>query len=232
MLTQSKMRKHHNKLFYGKYRYKVSFNFPWAPILYPTTDEFLQEVIDGKQRDLRYQNRTFWKVDNQVVKLAKFIKYNRHKMKFRLQQNKSIFYTDKKFANELVATFWEDWNGSTVVDPKYSNLAENTIGCTRLPHGKYQYQIHLKKKLSWQTNEDKRVALLKFLDNNVDNVYVSNGGLIDWLEGKDRWYPSSYFYVSDEKFLSPLYVIAGDMIEKVIQFKELKNAGNKKAQRK
>ena len=29
------------------------------------------------------------------------------------------FYTDKKFANELVATFWEDWNGSTVVDPKY-----------------------------------------------------------------------------------------------------------------
>ena len=90
----------------------------------------------------------------------------------------------------------------------------------------------MKKKLSWQTNEDKRVALLKFLDNNVDNVYVSNGGLIDWLEGKDRWYPSSYFYVSDEKFLSPLYVIAGDMIEKVIQFKELKNAGNKKAQRK
>ena len=153
-------------------------------------------------------------------------------MKFRLQQNKSIFYTDKKFANELVGTFWEAWIGSTVVDAKYANLQETTIGCTRLPHGKYQYQIHLKKKLSWQTNEDKRVALLKFLDNNVDNVYVSNGGLIDWLEGKDRWYPSSYFYVTDEKFLSPLYVIAGDMIEKVIQFKELKNAGNKKAKRK
>lgn len=226
------MRKHHNKLFYGKYRYKVSFNFPWAPILYPTTDEFLQDVIDGKQRGTKYLNSSWYNVSGEVVQLAKFIKDNRSKMKFRLQQNKSIFYTDKKFANQLVSTFWEDWVGSTVVDPKYANLKENTIGCMRLPHGKYKYQIHLKKKLSWQVNEDKRIALLKFLDNNVDSVYVSNSGLIDWLEGKDRWYPSSYFYVTEEKFLSPLYVIAGDMIEKVIQFKESKSAGNKKTTRK
>lgn len=226
------MRKHHNKLFYGKYRYKLSFNFPWAPTLYPTTNEFLQEVIDGKQRDITYQNNTFWNANNQLIKLAKFIKNNRSKMKFRLQQNKSIFYTDKKFANELVGAFWEDWIGSTVVDPKYVNLQENTIGCTRLPHGQYQFQIHLKKKLSSQVNEEKRTALLKFLDHNVDNVYVSNHGLIDWLEGKDRWYPASYFYVTEEKFLSPLYVIAGDLIEKVIQFKESKSAGNKKTTRK
>ena len=141
------MRKHHNKLFYGKYRYKVSFNFPWAPILYPTTDEFLQDVIDGKQRGTKYLNSSWYNVSSEVVQLAKFIKDNRSKMKFRLQQNKSIFYTDKKFANQLVSTFWEDWVGSTVVDPKYANLKENTIGCMRLPHGKYKYQIHLKRTL-------------------------------------------------------------------------------------
>ena len=117
------------------------------------------------------------------------------------------------------------------IDPKYADLEENTVGCTRLPHGRYQYQIHLKKQLSWQVNEEKRRALLKFLDTNVDSVFVSNGLLIDWLEGKDTWYPASYFYVTDEKYLSPLYVIAGDMIDKVIQFKEIKNAGNKKTTR-
>jgi hypothetical protein len=37
--------------------------------------------------------------------------------------------------------------------------------------------------------------------------------------------------VTESKYLSPLYVIAGDFIEKVIQFKEIKNAGNKKIKR-
>ncbi len=204
---------------------------PWAPMMYPTTDENLQSYIDGTNNDVPFLSNKVWRQSSSVVRLAKFIIGNRSKMKFRLQQTKSIFYTDKKLANELIVNFWEDWIESKVVDPKYANLEENTVGCTRLPHGKYQYQIHLKKQLSWQVNEDKRIALLKFLDHNIDNVYVSNGGLIDWLEGKDRWYPASYFYVTEEKYLSPLYVIAGEMIEKVIQFKETKNAGNKKIER-
>jgi len=204
---------------------------PWAPMMYPTTDENLQSYIDGTNNDVPFLSNKVWRQSSSVVRLAKFIIGNRSKMKFRLQQTKSIFYTDKKLANELIVNFWEDWIESKVVDPKYANLEENTVGCTRLPHGKYQYQIHLKKQLSWQVNEDKRIALLKFLDHNIDNVYVSNGGLIDWLEGKDRWYPASYFYVTEEKYLSPLYVIAGEMIEKVIQFKETKNAGNKKIKR-
>ena len=78
--------------------------------------------------------------------------------------------------------------------------------------------------------EEKQV-LLKFLDHNVDNVYVANGLLIDWLEGKDSWYPASYFYVTEEKFLSPLYVIAGDMIDKVIKFERIKDGSNKKVKR-
>ena len=222
------MRKHHNRLFYGKYRYKVSFALKWAPMLYPTTDEHLQSFIDGKQSQIKYLNDKFWKATSSVVRLAKFIKDNRAKMKFRLQQTKAIFYTDKRLANELIGSFWEDWIESKVVDPKYANLEENTVGCTRLPHGKYKFQIHLKKLKSKQIDSEKRHALLKFLDNNVDNVYVANGGLIDWLEGKDRWYPASYFYVTEEKYLSPLYVISGDIIDKVIKFKETKNGSDNK----
>tara|TARA_S200000501_G_scaffold179485_1_gene168989 strand:+ start:2015 stop:2695 length:681 start_codon:yes stop_codon:yes gene_type:complete len=225
------MRKHHNKLFYGKYRYKVSFDFKWAPMLYPTTDEHLQSFIDGKQTQTKYLNTKFWKVSSDVIALAKFIKDNRTRMKFRLQQNKAMFYTDKKLANELVISFWQDWIESKVVDPKYARLEENTVGCTKLPHGKYRYQIHLKKQKAWNVNEEKRQALIKFLDTNVDNTFVTNGLLLDWLEGKDTWYPASYFYVTEEKYLSPLYVIAGEIIDKVIKFKELKNASNKKTTR-
>ena len=82
------MRKHHNKLFYGKYRYKNVFDMPWAGILYPTTDENLQEMIDGKQTQTKYLNTNFWpsnwKVASNVIALAKFIMNNRTIMKFRL----------------------------------------------------------------------------------------------------------------------------------------------------
>ena len=86
----------------------------------------------------------------------------------------------------------------------------------------------MKKLKSKQIDSEKRHALLKFLDNNIDNVYVANGGLIDWLECKDKWYPASYFYVTEEKYLSPLYVISGDIIDKVIKFKETKNGSDNK----
>ena len=44
------MRKHHNKLYYSKYRYKTIFNMPWAGMLYPTTDQTLIDIITGKKK--------------------------------------------------------------------------------------------------------------------------------------------------------------------------------------
>ena len=67
------MRKHHNKLYYGKYRFKNVFKMPWAGILYPTTDQKLLEMIQGKDKNVRYLNTTWYKSSPDVVKLAKFI---------------------------------------------------------------------------------------------------------------------------------------------------------------
>ena len=59
---------------------------PWAGILYPTTDQKLLEMIQGKDKNVRYLNTTWYKSSPDVVKLAKFILDHRTKMKFRLQQ--------------------------------------------------------------------------------------------------------------------------------------------------
>ena len=40
------MRKHHNKLYYSKYRFKTIFKLPGSLCFYPTTDQYLQELID------------------------------------------------------------------------------------------------------------------------------------------------------------------------------------------
>jgi len=59
------MRKHHNKLYYSKYRFKTIFKLPGSLQFYPTTDQYLQELID-KNHDKQY-----------MVKLANFILENR-----------------------------------------------------------------------------------------------------------------------------------------------------------
>ena len=117
------MRKHHNRLYYGKYRYKTIFKMPGSIIFYPTTNEHLNNIKK------RHANTT------DITYMADFIMQNRNKMKFRFQDRRSMFYSDKKLAQQLIEQYWDYWIGSETVDPKFTKLDRNTIGCTRLPHG-------------------------------------------------------------------------------------------------
>ena len=100
-----------------------------------------------------------------------------------------------------------------------------------MPHGKYQYQVHLKKDAQLLMNEAQVVALWEFLERNVDDCLVTNYNIIDFLERKSPYCFGGYFYVTDEKFLSPIYMMAQQAIEKVIQFRKVKNGSNKKTTR-
>ena len=225
------MRKHHNKLYYSKYRFKTIFKMPWAGILYPTTDQKLLEMIQGKDKSVRYLNTKWHKTSPDVIKLAQFILENRTSMKFRLQQDHAIFYSAKESAHKLIETFWDYWYGSESVDPKFKKLGKNTIGCRRLPHGKYQYQVHLKKDVHQRITKQERENLWSFLERNVDNCLVTNKYVLDYLEGKYPHCYHGYFYVSEQKMLTPIYMLAQKAIDKVIKYVKVKNESNKKIKR-
>ena len=225
------MRKHHNKLYYGKYQFKTFFKMPWAGILYPTTDENLQKMLDGTHHDVKHLNKHFWKVDSKVLKLAKFILDNRTRMKFRLQQKYAIFYSDKNLAKVIVDTFWDFWDGSESIDPNYNKLGKNSIGCRRLPHGKFQYQVHLKKDVHQHISKQERESLWAYLERNENDCLVSNKYVLDYLIGKYPHCYHGYFYVSEQKMLTPIFMLAQGAIDKVIKYVQVKNAGNKKVKR-
>ena len=225
------MRKHHNKLYYGKYQFKNIFKMPWAGILYPTTDENLQKMLDGTHHDVKHLNKHFWKVDSKVLKLAKFILDNRTRMKFRLQQKYAIFYSDKNLAKVIVDTFWDFWDGSESIDPNYNKLGKNSIGCRRLPHGKFQFQVHLKKDVHQHISKQERESLWAYLERNENDCLVSNKYVLDYLIGKYPHCYHGYFYVSEQKMLTPIFMLAQGAIDKVIKYVQVKNAGNKKVKR-
>ena len=213
------MRKHHNKLYYGRFLHKTTFKIPGSLMFYPTTDEYLRTIKDRypDHPDMNY--------------LSEFVIQNRKTMKFRFQDRKAMFYSDQRLAQQLIERFWEYWTGSETVDPRYHDVEPNTVGCSRLPHGKYQYQVHLKKDAQLLINDEQKKGLWEFLDRNVDECLVSNCHLLDYLESKTPYCFGGYFYVKEEKYLTPIYMMAQRAIDKVIKFRKVKHGSDKKTKR-
>ena len=213
------MRKHHNRLYYGRFRHKTVFRMPGTLMFYPTTDQWLTDL---KSKYTGYSD---------IEYLADFIMRHRKTIKFRFQDRKAIFYTDQNLAQHLIDRFWTYWVGSETVDPNYTNIGADTVGCRRLPHGKYQYQVHIKKDAQLLINEEQKKGLWEFLDRNVDECLVSNCHLLDYLESKTPYCFGGYFYVKEEKYLTPIYMMAQRAIDKVIKFRKVKHGSDKETKR-
>jgi len=54
---------------------------------------------------------------------------------------------------------------------------------------------------------------------------------MDYLEDKCPYCFGGYFYVTKEQFITPVYMMAQEAIDKVIKFRKVKNGSNKKVTR-
>jgi len=202
--------------------HKTTFKMPGSLMFYPTTDQHL-----------RYLQKEY-KDAPQLCHLADFILKNRKSIKFRFQgfqERKAIFYTNYDLSLELIDNFWDFWVGSENVDPRFKGLDKNTVGCLRLPHGKYKYQIYLKKDAQNIMSDTEVKTLKTFIESNHQNCFVTNRDVIGFLYSKDPYFTGGYFYVTEEKFLTPIYMMAQNAIDKVIKFRKVKNGSNKKTTR-
>jgi len=60
---------------------------------------------------------------------------------------------------------------------------------------------------------------------------VSNYNVLDYLEAKNPYCFGGYFYVKEEKFLTPIYMMAQAAIDKVIKYRKVKHGSDKKVKR-
>ena len=59
-------------------------------------------------------------------------------MKFRVQSLITAFYTNEDLAKYLITEYWDEWYGVETINPKFKRLGKNSVGCKRLPHGKFK----------------------------------------------------------------------------------------------
>jgi len=206
------MRKHHNKLFYGVYTHKTIFKMPWAHGLYPTTDENLLKYVKG-------QVSLLGKYNMEMANLAGFIMENRHNMKFRVQKDQTLFYSNFETARDILVRYWDYF-----IDVKSVNLThidkikKNIIICKRYPHNAYQYQIYLKKDIHRILDENEKDSFAQFCFANKSGIKITNKFINDYLTGKNQYCWHGYFFVKEEKFLSVLYILIEKAIDKVYKY--------------
>lgn len=216
------MRKTHNKLFYGRYTHKAVFDMPWAVWLYPTTDDHLGRLLQDphafKGHVFIEKHTKIEKYQNEIRALAYIIRKYRRQMKFRIQDSEVIMYGSKKIIHELITSFWDYWVDCFEISKNFdAKMDKHTVICSRLPHKKYQYQIWMKQKL-YEKNNTLRKSLAAYLLDKPDVGRPANQLQKHWLEGNENYDGSGYFYIADEKCLTPIHMILGENIDKIIKF--------------
>lgn len=216
------MRKHHNKLFYGKYTHKAVFRMPWAKFLYPTTDHNLNLIMrnphgfTGKVFINRFSNIN--KYIPQVRSLAYYILRNRQNIKFRIQDDHVIIYALKNLIHETIDAFWEYWIDSFEVTKKFNmKLDKHSVVCNRLPHNKYSFQVWMKPN-RYSSASRMAKSLGAYLLDKPDVGRPVNKYQEWWLKGQSDYDGSGYFYITDEKCLTPVHMILGENIDKIVKF--------------
>lgn len=216
------MRKHHNKLFYGKYTHKAVFKMPWAGWLYPTTDEHLTKILQTpdafKGHVFMEKHIKVQKHINEIRALAYIIRKYRHQMKFRIQDKHVIMYSSKNLVGELVTAFWDYWIDCFETNNNFDmKLNKDTVVCSRLPHKKYQYQVWMKQGC-YESKDKMARSLAAYLLGKDDVGRPANELQKNWLENTSDYDGSGYFYIRDEKCLTPVRLILGENIDKIIKF--------------
>jgi hypothetical protein len=217
------MRKHHNRLFFGKYTHKAVFKMPWATWLYPTTDEHLSILLHGGKDQYKgkiYLDR-FVEASKHMLKirsLAYVILRHRTKMKFRIQDKKVIIYGNKTLVHDMISSYWDEWIDCFETTKNFdSKMDKNTVICSRLPHKKYQYQVWLKPAM-YHSDSKEAKSLKAYLLDKPDVGRPANTMQKNWLKGESDYDGSGYFYITDEKCLTPVHMIMGESIDKIIKF--------------
>lgn len=197
------------KLFYGKYPYKISTKFKGASGLrYINLFKFLANKYPGSQIDYDQFN-----LFRQVAEKHK------DKIRQRIETNTINFFIEDKETYEDICLSLNPYIVS-ITEPNnekelnFLNNKNKIVLCDKYPHGQYRYKVvfravsnQLKSNLLQLSNTYPE-STLKFSKKSIENLR----------------YPLTYFwhfsfcYVNDKKIITMMYLLGNDYIKRVDEY--------------
>jgi len=211
-----------NKLFFGKFPYKVELKIKGAPVIkyrgvpwvkqYCTVDNFFVPQYRGG----------YWNDIDKVV-LHKFVTtlepYLAKGIKTRAENSTfSLYPADANTCEELEKVFnWcliDVWAPESSVESEFLAGNRNKTIVEKLPYSKYAYRVEFKNQIP----DNLKAQCFNWMSNYHDNqLKISRNSRLFFLN-KKKMYSRPFIYIEDVKMLTMLSLILGDKIVKVTEY--------------
>lgn len=206
------------KLFYGKWPYKVSIQFRGAHLIRFYGAEILIHRFNNPNDNFHYHGFKQGELE-ELERCARLI----HKLqdigniKYRYESNTINMFTDTrdvydKLRGMFFSNIKEVWEPNDLSEVEYLKDNINNVIVEFLPHKKYKYKVILKYSTPARIKE----SLIKWIDNNLSTVKVANS-TVQFLKSMS-YTQSPFIYIEDSKTLMLFQLIAGDQIKKTEKF--------------
>lgn len=200
-----------NKLFYGKWPYKVvcAVKGAWS-YRYPRSSKSVSVA-------------NAWRPNSEILTFIEdfdILEIERQHIKLRVENNHfNIFCQDEIILN-IIKKKLKKWIVSVyepATDAEKQYLIDNgnkKILCNTLPLDRYQYKIYLNPHIE-SYNKLKFWEWLSQYGN--DRIRISHDSK-HWLLNHIGWIPAPFLYVTDRKDLSMICLYLGSNLKKVEEF--------------
>lgn len=209
-----------DKLYYGKYPYKIDFDLYGVILLRVRGLEGTKDYCNDpniccswvqERRIIRSQLKKF------VLALEPYI--TKDDVKTRTEGSRfSYFTTDRteveKLAKELKWCCTEVWGPSTQGELDYLLSNRRKILCDTLPYEQYRFKVYLREN----TPIIARTQFKTWSDNYTDADIKMTGNTAYWVSGAKRYVQSPFFYIKDEKLLTFANIFLSNHINKVYEY--------------
>lgn len=206
------------KLFYGKWPYKVSVQFRGAHLIRFYGAEVLIRRFEDPNDTFRYHS--FKKEElEELERCARLIHELQDvgNIKYRYESNTVNIFTDTAdMYNKVKSMFFSNitkvWEPCNLDEISYLNDNVNAVIVDVFPYNKYRYKVVLK----YNTPSRIKETIISWLANNTHSSRTSTATM-GFLNS--RSYTSSPFiYIEDDKTMIMLQLIAGSQISKTEKF--------------
>ena len=220
-LLKLKMKLHKqkiNKLYYGKWPFKIECVLPRANMIIRLGIEGAREWALGSN-----PNKWFTALPEERHGVLKFLEavapYLSKDIQVRTERSHfNIFCKDIELKDEMLTTLSEwivAYHGPDTVEELEFMLASGRkkIVCNKFPHDKFRYKINLRPNMSI----DLRRPFLEWADKYGDSVSIADSTQ-RCLKGKTHYVQAPFMYVHDEKTLAMFGLFLGDNVRIVEEF--------------
>lgn len=206
------------KLFYGKWPYKVSIQFRGAHLIRCYGTDVLIRRFDDPNDNFGYHGFKQCDLDEleRCTRLIHKLK-NISNIKYRYEGNTVTVFTDTtEVFDKIRGMFFSNikivWEPNDVSEVDYLKDNINNVIVEFLPHKRYKYKVILKYSIPARIKE----SLIKWIGNNQSTVKTSKS-TIQFLKSM-TYIQSPFIYIEDSKTLTLLQLIVGDQIKKTEKF--------------